>query len=73
MLSNYEKNIIIKNFLSYSINLSYEYITYKKNFIKYDCYIAIPNGKKYFVWFTQIKNKNVCIFLEYFHLNFPLY
>jgi hypothetical protein len=67
MLSNHEKNTIIKKFLSYSINLSYEYITYKKNSIKYDCFIAIPNGKKYFVWFTQIKDKNVCVFLEYFY------
>ena len=67
MLSTYDKNNIIKKFLSYSINLSYEYITYKKNSIKYDCYIAIPNGKKYFVWFTQVKNKNTCIFLEYFY------
>ena len=67
MLSNNEKNIIIKKFLSYSVNLSYEYITYKKNSIKYECFIAIPNGKKYFVWFTQIKNKNVCVFLEYFY------
>jgi hypothetical protein len=67
MLSNYEKDVVIKKFLSYSINLSYEYVTYKKNSIKYECFIAIPNGKKYFVWFTKIKNKNVCIFLEYFY------
>lgn len=58
---------IIKNFLSYSINLSYEYITHKKNSYSYDCVIAIPNGKKYFVWFTQMNHKNVCIFLEYFY------
>jgi len=67
MLSPNEKETIVKKFLSYSVNLSYEYVTYKKNLVKYDCYIAIPNGKKYFVWFTQIKNKNVCIFLEYFY------
>lgn len=60
-------NQIIKDFLSYSLNLSYEYITHKKKSIVHDCVIAIPNGKKYFVWFTQRKNKNVCIFLEYFY------
>jgi len=66
-MNSQEKETCINLFLSHSINLSYEYITHKKNLTKADCYLAIPNGKKYFVWFTKWNKKNVCFFLEVYY------
>ena len=45
--------------------LSYENINHRK-VPKYNnsMYIAIPMGKKYFVWFTYLEDKNVCLLLE---------
>jgi hypothetical protein len=43
--------------------LSYEIITHKKvhgaNIV-----LAIPEGNKYFAWFTSYKNNNVCVLLQ---------
>lgn len=44
--------------------LSYETISHKKVSDKYNITMAIPYGKKAFIWFTYYKNKNVCFLLE---------
>ena len=52
MIKNLDKQNIISNFPN--IKLSYENITHKK---VYDANIvlAIPDGNKYFAWFTSYK------------------
>ena len=61
MLGEYDKNEILKDFPK--IELSYEIISHNK---VYDAefILAIPEGKKYFAWFTSFKMQNVCILLE---------
>jgi hypothetical protein len=61
MLGEYDKNEILRDFPN--IELSYEVISHNK---VYDAefILAIPEGKKYFVWFTSFKMQNVCILLE---------
>ena len=44
--------------------LSYETISHKKVPDSYQACLAIPNGKKAFVWFTFYKNEDVCFFME---------
>ena len=65
-------NYAIKQELMYNfpnIKLCYDNITHNKvdksilN-ISYDICCAIPCGKKCFVWFTCLKDKNVCLILE---------
>lgn len=46
------------------IELSYETISHKKVPDNYNVGLAIPAGKKYFIWFTFHKNKNVCYLME---------
>lgn len=46
------------------IELSYETISHKKVPNNYNVGLAIPAGKKYFMWFTFHKNKNVCYLME---------
>ena len=46
-----------------SIELSYDYIDHTKA-SKYDYYMAIPYGKKYFVWFTYFNKKRVCFLIH---------
>ena len=43
--------------------LSYEIMTHKKVYNS-DIVIAIPEGKKYFAWFTSYKKDNVCFIME---------
>lgn len=60
MLREEEKEQILSEFPN--IKLSYENIIHKKvysNFV-----LAIPEGKKCFAWFTNVKNDNVCYILE---------
>ncbi len=61
MLGEYDKNEILKEFPN--IELSYELLNHNK---VYDAefILAIPEGKKYFAWFTSFKMQNVCILLE---------
>jgi hypothetical protein len=61
-LTETDKHSILKDFSYYSIHLPYEYNSKVSSF---DCLMAIPVGKKYFAWFTTLKEQNVCIFLEY--------
>ena len=44
--------------------LSYESVLHNKVPTDYDVQMAIPSGKKYFLWFTFLGDKNVCILLE---------
>ncbi len=43
--------------------LSYESVLHNKVPTDYDVQMAIPSGKKYFLWFTFLGDKNVCILL----------
>ena len=52
---------ILKDFPN--IELSYETFVHKKVH-QYDLSFAIPEGNKYFAWFTVYKNNNVCFLLE---------
>ena len=60
MLSDNDKLIVTK---FPRIKLSYENILHKKVY-KFDLAIAIPEGIKCFVWFTNENNLNVCYTLE---------
>lgn len=44
--------------------LSYETISHKKVPDSYQACLAIPHGKKAFIWFTFFKNEDVCSFME---------
>jgi hypothetical protein len=61
MFSEEEIMLVLQDFPKFE--LCYEMITHKKvhgaNII-----LAIPDGKKYFAWFTSYKNDNVCFLLE---------
>jgi hypothetical protein len=46
-----------------NIKLSYENLVYKKVYHS-DIILAIPEGKKCFVWFTSYNDKNVCFIME---------
>ena len=59
-LTDHEKNNITKRFPDFE--LSYEKLVHKK--VSSDIYVAIPKGKKYIVWFTYFKDKNVCFLME---------
>ena len=48
-----------------SFELSYETISHKKVSDYYDITLAIPYGKKSFIWYTFYKNKDACILLEF--------
>ena len=64
MLTHKDKENILMEFPN--VKLSYENITHKKVYNS-DLIVAIPEGKKYFVWFTFYNDKPVCLLLE---LNF---
>jgi hypothetical protein len=44
--------------------LSYETISHKKVPASYQVCLAVPHGKKAFVWFTFFRNEDVCLFME---------
>lgn len=44
--------------------LSYESMLHNKVPENYDVQFAIPNGKKYLLWFTFLEENNVCIIME---------
>jgi hypothetical protein len=46
------------------IELSYETITHKKIPSSYDICFAIPQAKKYIVWYSKSEGKNICLLLE---------
>ena len=61
MLSPFEQDNIINEFPN--IKLSYENITYKKVYNS-DVILAIPEGKRFFTWFTSYNHENICFSLE---------
>ena len=61
MLTHNEKETILSEFPN--IKLSYENIIHKKVY-NANIYLAIPEGKKCFAWFTTFKSLNVCFILE---------
>ena len=61
MLAEYEQNLLLKGFPN--IELSYETIVHNK-VQNADYILAIPEGKKYFAWFTVFKKQNVCVLME---------
>jgi hypothetical protein len=60
-LENKDKNILIERFPE--IELSYEKISHNKVSF-YDFCLCIPQGKKCFLWFTYLYDKNVCLTVE---------
>ena len=59
-LSYNEKSNILKSFPN--LELSYEKKLHKK--VQADIYLTIPKGKKFFAWFKNYNNKNMCFLLE---------
>ena len=53
---------ILQNFPN--IELCFETIIHKTVPTQYNYVLAIPEGRKYFAWFTTYKNQNVCFLLE---------
>lgn len=53
-------NYINQNFPTFE--LSYEHVHHKK---VPNIYLAIPQGKKYYVWFTHFNGEDICCLLEY--------
>jgi len=62
MLTQEDKENILSTFPN--IKLSYEKITHKKVY-NFDIAIAIPEGKKSFIWFTFYNDKMLCLLLEF--------
>jgi len=60
-IGNTEKAELLRSFPN--IELSYETIVHKKVY-DFDYVMAIPEGIKYFAWFTLFKEQNVCMILE---------
>lgn len=58
-ISDYQRTKILKRMPN--LKLSYETI---HNKVLSDMYFLIPKGKKYIVWFTYLRDKKVCIFIE---------
>ena len=47
-----------------NFELSYETLTHKKVPANYDICLAVPSGRKYFIWCTFYRNRDVCYLLE---------
>ena len=62
-LSSTQLHTLLKRFPSFE--LSYETITHKKvSTISYELCLAVPAGRKYFLWFTFYRNRDVCYLME---------
>lgn len=61
LFSEHEIQLVLQDFPKFE--LCYEIITHKK-VLGTSAILAIPEGKKYFAWFTIYKNDNVCLLLE---------
>ena len=62
VLSQIQNQTLLKRIPPFE--LSYETIAHKKVFTSYNLAIAIPNGKKYYAWFSFQGSQNVCYLLE---------
>ena len=47
-----------------TFELSYETVSHKKVSNKYDVCFAIPQGRKYYAWYTFLGDRDVCLLLE---------
>jgi hypothetical protein len=57
LLSSEEKGNVLKTFPTF-VKLSYEMMSHKKVLTnEYDICVAIPQGKRIYLWFTSIENK----------------
>ena len=64
-LSQQQKQYILSRFSAENIKLSYETVAPKKVLSsEYDLCIAIPYGKKAYIWYTFCNEKTVCLLLE---------
>jgi hypothetical protein len=61
IIKDSEKAELLRSFPN--IELSYETFIHKKVY-DFDYIVAIPEGHKYFAWFTLFRNQNVCMILE---------
>jgi hypothetical protein len=62
-LSHSQLHALLKRFPSFE--LSYETITHKKVLPpQYDIALAVPAGRKYFLWFTFYRTEDVCYLME---------
>jgi len=61
MLSEFAKSEILNGFPN--VKLSYENIVHKKVYSA-DMYLAIPDGRKCFLWFSYYKNVPTCFLME---------
>lgn len=61
-LSPNQLHRIIERFPSFE--LSYETLTHKKVPDNYNVCLGVPSGRKYFLWFTFYRDKDVCYLLE---------
>jgi len=71
MFNEHETNAILTNFPQINMKCCNENIAKfhtndeLSNIPKYDFYSAIPEGKKYIIWFTSYNNKKACFLLTY--------
>lgn len=63
MLSRIEQDKIISLF-PYHIKSKLSHVKHVHKKVHSDYYVAIPYGKKYFIWFTYYLDKPVCVLLE---------
>jgi len=62
-LSSTQLHAIMKRFPLFE--LSYETITHKKVLpVSYEMCLAVPSGRKHFLWFTFYKDQDVCYLME---------
>jgi hypothetical protein len=61
-LSEHQSHYLIKRLPKFE--LSYETISHKKVSPYYNLAMAIPNGKKYYLWFSFYKSQNVCYLMD---------
>ena len=62
VLNQYQSNDLLQRLPTFE--LSYETVSHKKVSDQYDITLAIPYGRKGFLWFTYYQDKNVCFLLE---------
>ena len=63
MLKEEDIKLLLQDFPLLRSELCYEIMTHKK-VLGSNAILAIPEGKKYFAWFTSHKNDNLCLVLE---------
>lgn len=61
-ISLHQQTHLLKRFPNFE--LSYETVSHKKVYENYQMTLAIPYGKKAFIWFTYYEKKDVCFLLE---------